>query len=73
MAASISGSENFPWLIPDNVISCLPHDMVHGEDYGVLDFYTMFPVEAIALSLPSCLMYRVDVPMILLQLSFNIQ
>jgi hypothetical protein len=29
--------------------------MAHGEDFGVFDFETLFPVEAIALSLPSCL------------------
>lgn len=56
--AYISGSENFPWLIPDNAISFLPHDMVHGEDFGILDFDTLFAVEAIALSLPNCLVVQ---------------
>jgi hypothetical protein len=72
-AAFISGSENFPRLIPDNAISFLPHDMVHGEDFGVLHFDTMFSVGAIALSLPSFWLSRVDVPMMLFQLSSNIQ
>jgi hypothetical protein len=30
--------------------------MVHGEDFGVDDM--MFPVEAIALSIPSCLVVQ---------------
>jgi hypothetical protein len=32
--------------------------MVHGEDFGVIDFDTMFAVEAVALSLPSCLVFQ---------------
>jgi len=32
--------------------------MVHGEDFGVIDFDKMFPVEAIALSLPSRLVVQ---------------
>jgi len=32
--------------------------MVHGEDFGAVDLDTMFPVEAIALSLQSCLVVQ---------------